>query len=126
MTVQVDLTEEGQHNLAAFPNGIYVEGFITLEALSDGGTDLGAPFLGFYGDWYEAPILEPTAYDEGTALTDQTVLGLFRYEDGNGFVLGMNRLTEEFEQKYLMVSSDYCMYNGVSALVYQLRNAKQR
>ena len=125
VTVQVDLTEEGQHNLAAFPNGIYVEGFITLEALSDGGTDLGAPFLGFYGDWYEAPILEPTAYDEGTALTDQTVLGLFRYEDGNGFVLGMNRLTEEFEQKYLMVSSDYCMYNGVSALVYQLRNAKQ-
>ena len=32
VTVQVDLTEEGQHNLAAFPNGIYVEGFITLEA----------------------------------------------------------------------------------------------
>ncbi len=58
-------------------------------------------------------------------MTDSTKLGLFNYEDGNGFLLGMNAKTGQYEKKYLMISSDYCMNNGVSAMVYQLRNAKQ-
>lgn len=121
MTVQIDLTETGKGNLDVFPNGIYVEGFIGLEALNNGGVDLSAPFLGFYGDWYQAPVLEPTAYDGQTPMTDSTKLGLFNYEDGNGFLLGMNAKTGQYEKKYLMISSDYCMSNGVSAMVYQLR-----
>ena len=125
VTVQIDLTETGKGNLDVFPNGIYVEGFIGLEALNNGGVDLSAPFLGFYGDWYQAPVLEPTAYDGQTPMTDSTKLGLFNYEDGNGFLLGMNAKTGQYEKKYLMISSDYCMSNGVSAMVYQLRNAKQ-
>lgn len=124
VTVQIELTQKGRDNLAVFPNGIYVEGFVGLEALSEGSVDLGAPFLGFYGDWYQVPIFEPTAYDDETPLTGGTTLGVFSKEDGNGFLLGQNTQTKEYERKYLMISTKYCLTNGVSALVYQLRNAR--
>ena len=39
-----------------FENGAYVEGFVQL--LSDSQPDLSAAFLGFYGDWTEAPIID--------------------------------------------------------------------
>ena len=42
-----------------YPNGTYVEGFVYLTA--DNGTALSMPYLGFYGDWSEAPIFD-TAY----------------------------------------------------------------
>lgn len=125
VTVQVDLTQTGISNLQVFSNGIYVEGFVNLEALDAGSVNLGAPFLGFYGNWYQAPILEPTVYEDETPLTGATQLGLFSYQDGSGFLLGQNMVTGEFEEKYNMVSSrQFCLAYGVSALVYQLRNAK--
>ena len=41
---------------ASFPNGIYVEGFVELT--NNDAPSLSIPFLGFYGDWTEAPIFE--------------------------------------------------------------------
>lgn len=41
-----------------YPNGGYVEGFTFLTALNAGGTDLSLPYLGFYGDWTQAPIFD--------------------------------------------------------------------
>lgn len=64
-------------------------------------------------------------YEDETPLTGATQLGLFSYQDGSGFLLGQNMVTGEFEEKYNMVSSrQFCLVYGVSALVYQLRNAK--
>ena len=45
---------------AAFENGTYVEGFVTLTA-QDLPT-LSIPFLAFYGDWTAAPILDQDLY----------------------------------------------------------------
>ena len=45
-----------------FPNGAYVEGFTFLDALNEGTTDLSLPYLGFYGDWDAAPILDSGDY----------------------------------------------------------------
>ena len=39
-----------------FENGIYVEGFITLDEV--GGESISAPYLAFYGDWRDAPAIE--------------------------------------------------------------------
>ena len=56
--------------LAQFPNGGYVEGFVTLtQVAADGSSltdpiDLGVPFLAFYGDWTKAPIMDSTDYWE--------------------------------------------------------------
>ncbi len=64
-----------------FENGIYVEGFVTLTNGEEDGVDLSAPFMGFYGDWTDAPAIEsnffydwPTAdYPANTTLFANTV-----------------------------------------------------
>ena len=45
-----------------YPNGGYVEGFTTLTALQAEGVDLSLPYLGFYGDWNDAPVLDDGYY----------------------------------------------------------------
>ena len=65
-TVKVKITlgdEDKAYLNKSFENGMYVEGFITLEA--DGGTeiDLNVPYLAFYGDWSVAPLFDLTYYD---------------------------------------------------------------
>ena len=70
VTVTVTVTDEGRKMLAQFPNGSYVEGFVTLtQVAADGSSltdpiDLGVPFLAFYGDWTKAPIMDSTDYWE--------------------------------------------------------------
>ena len=70
VTVTVTVTDEGRTMLAQFPNGSYVEGFVTLtQVAADGSSltdpiDLGVPFLAFYGDWTKAPIMDSTDYWE--------------------------------------------------------------
>lgn len=45
-----------------YPNGGYVEGFTFLETVN--GVDLSLPYLGFFGDWDAAPILDDGFYWE--------------------------------------------------------------
>jgi hypothetical protein len=42
---------------------MYVEGFICLTAKGETKVSLNVPFLGFYGDWTEAPIFDEEYYD---------------------------------------------------------------
>lgn len=46
-----------------FPYGMYVEGFVKLEATEESGIDINVPFLAFYGDWTKAPIFDKTYYE---------------------------------------------------------------
>ncbi len=62
VTVTVTLGAEAKAYMDEnFVNGVYIEGFITLTSLTEGQPDLVVPYMGFYGDWTAAPIL-----DEGT------------------------------------------------------------
>ncbi|MGM9640198.1 MAG: S8 family serine peptidase [Faecousia sp.] len=62
VTVTVALTDaEKAYYDERFPAGAYVEGFIQL--LSDETPNLTVPFLGFYGDFDDAPILEEGSYE---------------------------------------------------------------
>lgn len=56
-----------------FVNGMFVEGFISLESLADDQCDLTLPFLGFYGDWSAAPMLDCDAYEVDASLQDSSV-----------------------------------------------------
>ena len=49
-----------------FKNGMYVEGYLTFDNVAEGGIDLNAPFLAFYGDWGEAPIFDLDYYEVET------------------------------------------------------------
>ncbi len=47
----------------SFENGMFVEGFLQLISTSDSQCDLSIPFMGFYGDWESAPMLDYNAFE---------------------------------------------------------------
>lgn len=57
VTVSIALTEEDKTWIETyFPNGNYIEGFVYLEGEDE--VTLSLPFLGFYGQWDDAPIFD--------------------------------------------------------------------
>lgn len=73
VTLTYTLSDEDKKMMdASFPYGIYVEGFVKLIALdTEKEIDLNVPFLAFYGDWTQAPILDKTFYEvESEAYND--------------------------------------------------------
>lgn len=58
---------------SSFKNGMYVEGFVKLMSDTDGQCDLTLPFLGFYGDWSAAPMLDYSAYEVAESEKDASV-----------------------------------------------------
>ena len=67
ITVTVTLSAKDKSYLNSnFENGMYVEGYLTFDNTADGGVDLNAPFLAFYGDWGEAPIFDLDYYEVET------------------------------------------------------------
>lgn len=76
LSINVVLTltkEEKQYIDANFENGMYVEGFLKLNSENEGQCDLSIPFLGFYGDWSQAPMLDYTAYEVAENAQDASV-----------------------------------------------------
>ena len=113
--VAVSLTDQGKNYLNAnFPNGGYVEGYARLQALHGGGADLSLPYLGFYGDWAQAPVLDTGSYwdllnaPEGEVVGNQSVHLLLSEYEGNqkGIYPGMNPyITQEpFDTGHICLS----------------------
>lgn len=129
VNVSLALTEKGKAALDAdFPNGIYVEGFVTLTPVNDGDTiSLGLPFLGFYGDWSAAPIFDASVYDTGESpAVYRTMLGLFG-ADGSGHYLGHNLYAtsnDRFDKNYIAMSNKTQNYH-VTAAMAMLRSADE-
>lgn len=125
--VSLALTDKGKAALGAdFPNGIYLEGFVTLTPVNDGDTiSLGLPFLGFYGDWSAAPIFDASVYDtDESPAVYRTMLGLFG-ADGSGYYLGHNLYAtdnDRFDKNYIAMSNKTSNYH-VTAAMAMLRNA---
>lgn len=129
VNVSLALTEKGKAALGAdFPNGIYLEGFVTLTPVNDGDTiSLGLPFLGFYGNWSAAPIFDTSVYDaDESPAVYQTMLGLFG-ADGSGYYLGHNLYAtdnDRFDKNYIAMSNKTQNYH-VTAAMAMLRSADE-
>ena len=129
VNVSLALTAKGKAALDTdFPNGIYIDGFVTLTPVNGGDTiSLGLPFMGFYGDWSAAPIFDASIYDaDETPAVYQTMLGLFG-TDGSGYYLGHNLYTSEndrFNKNYIAMSNKTSNYH-VTAAMAMLRNADE-
>lgn len=69
LSITLTLNDEDKEYIdTTFENGMYVEGFIELESLEtnekeEDNIDLSIPYLGFYGDWAEAPIFDKDFYE---------------------------------------------------------------
>lgn len=129
VNVSLALTKKGKAALDAdFPNGIYLDGFVTLTPVNDGDTiSLGLPFLGFYGDWSAAPIFDASVYDtDESPAVYRTMLGLFG-ADGSGHYLGHNLYAtdnDRFDKNYIAMSNKTSNYH-VTAAMAMLRNADE-
>lgn len=74
VTVKITLSDADKSYMdASFENGMYVEGYITLDATNGTSVDLSVPMLAFYGDWTVAPIFDEEYYDTNA---DELNLGL--------------------------------------------------
>lgn len=70
VTIDLNNTEvwaNGQTVAANFPNGAFVEGFVRLTAANDNAPTIGVPYMGFYGKWDKAPIIDDTNYKTDAA-----------------------------------------------------------
>ena len=83
-----------------YANGIYVEGFVYAKDTAEEGVDLSLPFMGFYGDWTAAPIMdEGFWYENGfwdaTAMptANQYYHTVWTDLAGTDWVLGFNPYT---------------------------------
>ena len=71
----LNLSEEDKRYLnTSFINGMFVEGFLQLESLTENQCALTLPFMGFYGDWEAAPMLDFDAYYLAEAEQDTSIL----------------------------------------------------
>lgn len=128
ISVQLALTEKGRQALADFPNGIFVEGFVTLAPTAGDDVSLSIPFVGFYGDWSAAPLFDSTIYDAAAASLVKTKL--IRFGNGSlgnnkGYVLGHNIYASSQDNSYdlnrIAINGDPSNY--VTAACGLLRNA---
>lgn len=64
VTVKITLSDSDKEYMdKSFENGMYVEGFVTLEAKKGTKIDLNVPYLAYYGDWTKAPLFDLTYYE---------------------------------------------------------------
>ncbi|MGN0812294.1 MAG: leucine-rich repeat protein [Candidatus Coproplasma sp.] len=76
VTLRLSASEKKYLN-DTFKNGMFIEGFLQLESATANQCSLSLPFMGFYGDWEAAPLLdydcfEIAAFDKDTSLTYET------------------------------------------------------
>ncbi len=75
LVVTVKLSAEDKAYLTKnFVNGMYVEGYVELQSYNPDKINLNLPFLAFYGNWEDAPMLDVTAYEVGESAVDSSVL----------------------------------------------------
>lgn len=109
ISVAINVTENGKAYMDTnFANGIYVEGYTFLNAQSENTVDLSLPYMGFYGDWTAAPILDDGYYWEEAeeAVASYTLNEICTQKNGYDYwQLGMNPyLDEKFDEKYISLS----------------------
>lgn len=129
VSVEVQVTETGKAYMDTyFENGIYVEGYTFLTAKNAGGIDLSLPYMGFYGDWTKAPIIDCGYYWEDDEEFDgsQYVNALFSNFGTSYWHPGVNPyIDEEFDVNNISMSPNADGYGDYFEDIYVslLRNA---
>ncbi|MCH5148258.1 MAG: leucine-rich repeat protein [Clostridiales bacterium] len=73
ITVTVKLSDaEKKYIEQSFKNGMFVEGFVSLKGSGEQ-CDLSIPFLAFYGDWDNLPMLDYDCFDIAESQRDKSV-----------------------------------------------------
>lgn len=139
VTITVTLGAEGRKYLdESFVNGMYVEGFVSLQATGDTQITVGLPYLAFYGDWNDAPLFDYSEYelaesqkDTGipaedklvASAADTKIVGMY-YDDK--YILSMGSYLYEMDESDVAIYPDpdkvaLSMYDDVGQrTIYEL------
>ncbi len=135
VTVTVTLTDENKKYLdESFENGMYVEGFITLEAKSGTEIDLNVPFLAFYGDWTVAPMFDLDYFatdaderDDAIPVEDKVMADAYAsrpigglYDDYVSY-LGSYYFLQNPEDRIISANRDYIALSNMEGTIHSLR-----
>lgn len=140
ITIDVELSQDETDTFSKiFDNGFFVEGFIELLSLDSSQPDLSIPYMGFYGDWTDAPILDGSyyfdSYNDSDGSRNYFYGNSYPYAfdfDENGemtgyvYALGSNLYNSMFAYPLIAFSpngDNYCDQMGYKANL--LRNAKE-
>lgn len=118
----------------SFENGMYVEGFVVLDAVSGTEIDLSVPYLAFYGDWTRAPLFDLDYFDtnadeldESLDLFDKTLPDAYATKPIGGvssdFVayLGSYYFLQNPQNKIISANRDYVAISNVEGSIHSLR-----
>lgn len=145
VTVPVSLNQPDRDYMDSFANGTYIEGFVTLTPSSSTQPTLSIPYMGFYGDWTQAPIIDATDY--GDVLNDKennwsqayvntaasnslegtvnTYLGDNPYHDGQPYSSERNAISPNGDDYMDTLSFVYTgLLRNVKALNYEIKDAE--
>ncbi len=145
VTVPVSLNQPDRDYMDSFANGTYIEGFVTLTPESDTQPTLSIPYMGFYGDWTQAPIIDATDY--GDVLNDKennwsqayvntaasnslegtvnTYLGDNPYHSGESYLAARNAISPNRDDYMDTLSFVYTgLLRNVKALNYEIKDAE--
>lgn len=143
VSVSVSLTQANNEYLNRFENGTYIEGFVTLTPESDTQPTLSIPYMGFYGDWTKAPIIDATDYGDmlngeaewsqayvNTAAssslegTVNTYLGDNPYHSGESYLAARNAISPNRDDYMDTLSFVYTgLLRNVKNLHYEIKDA---
>ena len=144
VTVPVSLNQPDRDYMDSFANGTYIEGFVTLTPSSGTQPTLSIPYMGFYGDWTKAPIIDATDY--GDVLNDKennwsqayvntaasnslegtvnTYLGDNPYHSGESYLAARNAISPNGDDYMDTLSFVYTgLLRNVKNLHYEIKDA---
>ena len=143
VTVPVSLNQPDRDYMDSFANGTYIEGFVTLTPSSGTQPTLSIPYMGFYGDWTQAPIIDATDYGNmlngeaewsqayvNTAASNSlegtvnTYLGDNPYHDGQPYSSERNAISPNGDDYMDTLSFVYTgLLRNVKNLHYEIKDA---
>lgn len=135
VTVTITLTDENKAYLdESFENGMYVEGFVTLENSDENGVDLSVPYLAFYGDWTKAPMFDLDYYetnadeeDDALAFEDKTMADAYATRPIGGVesdyvsFLGTYYFLQDPKDIVISANRDYIALSNQEGTIHSLR-----
>ena len=138
-SAKVDITitlsaEDKAYLDKSFENGMYVEGYITLNATSGTEIDLSVPYLAFYGNWTQAPMFDKEYYethadelDKGISVEDKVMADAYAtrpiggvYDDYVSF-LGTYYFLQDPEDIQIAADKEHISLSNQEGTIHSLR-----
>ncbi|WP_099159098.1 S8 family serine peptidase [Virgibacillus ndiopensis] len=129
LSVSLDVSDVDTELADTFTNGYWLEGFVTLTDPADVNPDISVPYVGFKGEWDDAPIMDKPMWDAGTyyGMTG-VVTSNGKDEEGNQQFdfLGQNLQTGQIDPDKIAFSPNGDgLQDDALVILSFLRNAKE-